>query len=297
MTDDLFLITGATGATGSNAIGELLSKGAKVRAFVHTDDARAAVLRTKGVEVVFGDVLDRKSVAAALKDVSGAYFCYPLMQPKLIDGSAFFAEAAKEAGVRSIVNMSQIAARKESESEASYSHWYGERVFDWSGVPVTHIRPALFMEWLMYPFQLPLIANHDLLKSPGGSVHHAPIAAEDQGRVIASLLLNPAEHAGKIYYLYGAVELSYEEIASAISEALDRKIRYESESIADFEARLAPLGIPKYFLQHIVAFYRDYESGIFVGTNNIVEKLTGRKPMTVGEYVKKNIAAFQPTAK
>jgi len=58
MSSELYLVTGATGATGRSAINHLLSRGAEVRAFVHNDDDRAAALRANGVEVVFGDLLD-----------------------------------------------------------------------------------------------------------------------------------------------------------------------------------------------------------------------------------------------
>ncbi len=294
MNDELYLITGATGSTGRNAISELLEKGAKVRALVHREDERSAQLKERGVEIVKGNLLDTHSVNAALKGVSGAYFVYPVDQPKLIDATAYFAHAAKTEGVRSIVNMSQISARPDAVSQAALSHWYGERVFDWAGVPVTHIRPTFFMEWLTYGFQLPLIANHDVLKVPAGKGRHAPIAAEDQGRVIASLLLDPAPHQGKTYPLFGAVEMDHEELAQAVGNALGRTIRYEDESFEAFEARLKSIGMPDHFIQHIVSVYHDYQNGVFAGTDNLIETVTGRKPITVADYVASNKALFQP---
>jgi NAD(P)H dehydrogenase (quinone) len=231
-----------------------------------------------------------------LQGVTGAYFVYPVQQSHLVDATAYFAEAARSAGVRSIVNMSQISAKVDAVSDSARSHWYGERVFDWAGVPVTHLRPTFFMEWLTYGFQLPLIANHDLIKVPAGEGRHAPISAQDQGRVIASILLDPAPHAGKVYPLFGAVEMSHDELASAVGEALGRKIRYEPESFEDFGARLKTIGMPEHFIQHIVAVYRAYQNGDFAGTNNVVEAVTGRKPMTVDEYVKANTTLFQPKA-
>ena len=294
MSHELYLVTGATGATGRSAIDHLLSRGSKVRAFVHNDDDRAQALRGKGVEVVFGDLLDNDAVQKAVRGVTGAYFVYPVMQPQLVDASAYFAHAAIAAGVRSIVNMSQISAKADAVSHAARSHWYGERVFDWAGVPVTHLRPTFFMEWLTYGFQLPLIANHDLIKVPAGDGRHAPISAEDQGRAIANIMLDPTPHSGKTYPLYGAVEMNHDELASAVGEALGRKIRYEPESFDDFSERLNSIGMPKHFIQHIVAVYRDYQNGDFAGNNNVIEALTGRKPMTVGEYVKANRKLFQP---
>jgi NAD(P)H dehydrogenase (quinone) len=297
MSNELYLVTGATGATGRSTIDHLLSKGSKVRAFVHSDDDRTATLRASGVDVVFGDLLDNRAVRNAVQGVTGAYFVYPITQPQLVDASAYFAHAAKEAGVRSIVNMSQISARVDAVSQAARSHWYGERVFDWAGVPVTHLRPTFFMEWLTYGFQLPLIAGHDLIKAPAGNGRHAPIAAEDQGRVIAHILMDPTQHAGKTYPLFGAVEMNHEELARAVGEALGRTIRYEPESFDQFDARLKAIGLPRHFIQHIVAVYHDYQDGKFAGTNEVVETLTGRKPLGVGEYVKANIHLFQPTEK
>jgi uncharacterized protein YbjT (DUF2867 family) len=49
---------------------------------------------------------------------------------------AYFAQAAKEANVDGIVNMSQISARENSKSHAARDHWLSERVFDWSGLNV-----------------------------------------------------------------------------------------------------------------------------------------------------------------
>jgi methylmalonyl-CoA mutase cobalamin-binding subunit len=49
--------------------------------------------------------------------VQRAYFCYPI-NPGLVQGTAQFAQAAKEAGVE-VVNMSQKSARSDAKSEAA----------------------------------------------------------------------------------------------------------------------------------------------------------------------------------
>ena len=45
----------------------------------------------------------------------------------------YFAQAATEAGVRSIVNMSQISARRDAGSDAARHHWLCERLLDRTG--------------------------------------------------------------------------------------------------------------------------------------------------------------------
>src|SRR5262249_14510601 len=105
MTQAKFLITGATGATGGYTARQLLEKEHAVRVLGHRPDERSEQLQRLGAEVVFGDFLDFDSVRAAVNGVQRAYFCYPI-SPGLVQATAQFAQAAKEAGVEIIVNMS-----------------------------------------------------------------------------------------------------------------------------------------------------------------------------------------------
>jgi hypothetical protein len=38
-------------------------------------------------------------------------------------------------------------------------------------------------------------------------------------------------------------------------------------------------------VQHISSVAEDYRDGVFAGVNNLVEVISGTKPVTVGEYV------------
>jgi len=106
------LITGATGATGGNAIKKLLELKVSVRALVHKVDERSEKLSSQGVEIVRGDLSDFEAVSAALQEITAAYFVYPVKVPGILEATAFFAQAALEQGVGAIVNMSQISARR-----------------------------------------------------------------------------------------------------------------------------------------------------------------------------------------
>jgi hypothetical protein len=146
MTDPIYLITGSTGTTGRVAVEQLLKDGKRVRAMIHKEDKRSAALRDLGAETVMGNFLELDEVKSAMEGATGAYFCYPLRNG-LIDAAAFFAQAARECDLKSIVNMSQISARREAKSHAARDHWITEQVFNWSGVSSTHIRPTYFAEW------------------------------------------------------------------------------------------------------------------------------------------------------
>ncbi|CAH2895181.1 MAG: putative nucleoside-diphosphate-sugar epimerase [uncultured Paraburkholderia sp.] len=258
MNESSILVSGATGRTGGAAIDELLQMGKRVRAYVRADDDRAAALRARGVEIAVGDFTDIDAIRVALEGVSSAYFLYPIA-PGILSAAAYFAQAAKEAGVGAIVNMSQISARRESTSLAAQDHWVSERVFDWSGVPTTHLRPTFFADWLVYPHFAKEIWATKKITFPFENGRHAPISADDQGRVIAHLLANPAGHGGQTYTLHGPVELNHTEIAALVSEVLGVKIDYAPTSIEAFKQKMEQVYMfPPFLVQHLVEVAQHY---------------------------------------
>jgi len=284
------LITGATGATGGSAIVELLARGIPVRALVRKIDQRSDRLSALGVEIARGDLSDFESVSQALKGITATYFVFPIQTSGILEATAFFAQAAIEQGVSAIVNMSQISARREAKSVAARNHWIGERLLDRSGIPVTHLRPTFFAEWLAY--HASTIREKSVLPLPFGNGRYAPIAAEDQGRVIAAILADPTDHAGKVYPLFGPKEMDEYEIAKILSEILARPITYIPMEIDAYKLRLKEAGFTPHFIQHVENVAQDCRDGIFAGTNELVEQITGRKPLTINQYIEKNRALF-----
>src|SRR5260370_16420409 len=131
MSSKRFLITGATGtveATGRKTAELLLERGHHVRAFVHQYDERSALLEKQGVEIAVGELLDFTTIRPALEVVGGAYFVYPI-PPGLIQATASFAQAAQYSNLPAIVYMTQISARREANSHATFNHWMSVRLF------------------------------------------------------------------------------------------------------------------------------------------------------------------------
>lgn len=289
--DERYLITGATGKTGAHTVKLLREQGAQVRALVHRHDERSAQLAELGAEVVTGDLLDFTDVSSAMAGVTAAYFCYPIDPGGLLDATTIFAQAATEAGVRAVVNMSQISARRDAKSHAAQNHWLGERLLDRSAFITTHLRPTFFAEWLIW--QWSRSADGDgVLRLPFGDGRHAPIAGVDQARVIAAILSNPAPHDRQIYPLYGPVELHHDQIAEKISTTLGFPVRYEPVEISRFAEALAVQGHTPFLIQHLTNVAQDYRDGIFAGADNLVEVITGSPAATVEQFTAANRTAF-----
>jgi NAD(P)H dehydrogenase (quinone) len=290
MSDELFLITAAAGKTGSEAVAALRERGLRVRALVRKVDHRSDRLAALGAEVVQGDLLDFADVSAAVVGVTGAYFCYPIAPGRLLEATSIFAQAATEAGVRSVVNMSQISARREAASNAARQHWLAERLLDRTTFMTTHIRPTFFAEWLTTWW-----SRHGdvaVLRLPFGDGRHAPIAAVDQGRFVASVLAHPEPHDRQAYPLCGPIDLNHFEIADELSRTLGLSVRYEPIEITAFAEDLRALGLSEFLVQHLSSVAQDYRDGIFSGANNLVEVVTGRPALTVAEFAEANRPIF-----
>lgn len=49
---------------------------------------------------------------------------------------------------------------------------------------------------------------------------------------------------------------------------------------------------PSFLVQHLVEVAQDYRDGIFAGTNNVVETVTGAPALSVPAFIEKYRSAF-----
>jgi uncharacterized protein YbjT (DUF2867 family) len=294
----MFLIVGAGGAhgaTGNHVTRQLLAKGRRVRAFVRHDDERAGALKALGAQIVVGDVRDFTTVRAALEGVGGAYFTYPL-DASLLEATTTFAAAGKQAGLRSVVNMSQITARPDHASPAVRGHWLAERVLDWSGIGVTHLRPPFFLENLLTIANPASIRTEGKVYLPFGQGRHAPIAGEDIARVATGILINPGPHHGKTYATTGPAALSMAEQADTLSRVLDRPIQYVDIPVESWRQALGQGGIPPLLIEHLCRVAEGQKHGEQDVVTDVVETIGGSPPQTLEAFIRDNRAAFEPAA-
>lgn len=123
---------------------------------------------------------------------------------------------------------------------------------------------------------------------------HAPIAAEDQARVIANILVAPADHKGKTYPLFGPEEMTFPQMAEEISRVIGKPVRYQVTDVATLARLTKENGkdLGDFFWQHISEIVIDYENGIMAGSNDLVEKLGGRPPMSLLDFIEKHRDEF-----
>ena len=141
-----------------------------------------------------------------------------------------FAQAAKEAGIGTVINLSQRSANRHSKSYSCRDSFIAEQVLNWSGLPVIHLRPTYFLEWLLYPWQLPLsetgLAPHAGRQGASFSDRCRRSGPRDRPRS----LKEPEGHVGTTINLSGPVEMDHEQMAAELSDSLGRKIVFQGRS-------------------------------------------------------------------
>ncbi|MFI7611445.1 NAD(P)H-binding protein [Nonomuraea terrae] len=295
------LVTGAAGGIGRRVAGDLLERGLPVRAFVHREDDRSHGLRAAGAEVVSGDLTLAGDVARALDGCRRLYFAMT-PSPSLVEATAAAAAAARAQGdLEVFVNMSQMTVsqmdlRSTAESRQHRQHWLGEQVLNWSGLPVTHIRPTVFMENpLLRDLAAASIRRHDQIRLPFGPGRTSPVAARDVADVVAAVLACPAPHVGAVYELTGGASRDLRQLAEEFGAALGRRIVYVDMPYERWARQeLGTLALPGHVTDHLATMARLHAANRYDRATGDVQRILGRPPATIADFVAADPERFAP---
>lgn len=288
---NLALVTSA-GGVGRKVLETLRTWDVPVRVMVRRDDERAAQLRALGAEVVLGDLTRPETVAAALEGARSMYFAMPVSPDHLLAATVVASVAREYGGLDALVDMSQMTvsqmtATSTAESRQQRLHWLAEQVFDWSGLPVVHIRPTSFLDNPLFttlPAQT--IRKRGTIELPFGTGRTSPIAVDDVARVVATVLRDPGPHRGHVYELTGPRTVDMTEMAEAFSKELGRPVSYVDVPLEQWrEEVLSTIGLPPHVEQHIVTMCRLHRQNRYDRASDDVERLTGTPARTIEEFI------------
>ena len=286
----LVLIPGG-GGVGRAVFVNLRAQNVPVRFMVRREDERAAELKGLGAEVVIGDLTRPETVAAALQGVGRMFFAMAVSPDHLL-AATVVASVAKEHGkLEALVDLSQMTvsqmtATSTEESHQQRLHWLAEQVLNWSGLPVVHIRPTVFLDTPMFTTMAARsIRENGTIALPFGSGRTSPVALDDVARVVATVLRNPAPHIGHIYELTGPRSVDMTELATAFTRALDRPVTYVNVPLDRWQAGLSRLGLPPHTEQHVATMAKLHRDNRYDRTADGVERVTGIPPQSIEAFV------------
>ncbi len=223
----MFVVTGATGHTGSTIANRLLDQKRKVRVIGRSKD-RLQPLVARGAEAV---VADLNNQAALTKAFTGADAVYVMFPPNMASqdfrseqrglGTAI-AGALEQAQVKYAVVLSSVGADKESGTGPVAGLHEFEKMLDRiTGLNVLHLRAGYFMENTLGQ----AAAVHAMGKAAGplrGDLKLPMIATRDIGNRAAEWLLDLNFRGKQTHELLGQRDISMNEVAQVIGRAIDK---------------------------------------------------------------------------
>jgi uncharacterized protein YbjT (DUF2867 family) len=280
----------------------LRQRGLPVRAFVHREDERSESLRAIGAEIVVGDLTRVEDVSRALDGVKRIHFGLSV-SAEYLEATVTMAALGRNLGEREVLlnmsqmTVSQMSATRMTDSPQHRQQWLGEQVLNWSGLPVVHLRPTVFLENpLFLAMTAESIAADSTIRLPFGTGRTSPIAASDVARVAATILADPAPHIGHVYELTGLRSEDMREVADEYSSALGRPIHYVDVPFDEWRDRvLEPMHFPEHLAHHIETMAHLHAANRYDRLTHDVETITGQPPESVRDFVAEHANLFSPS--
>jgi uncharacterized protein YbjT (DUF2867 family) len=235
-SNQIILVTGATGNQGGAVAHHLLQRGAfAVRALVRDQNKPAAQdLRKVGAELVMGDFGDRASLDRAMHGVYGVFSMQDFrdgVETEIREGKAV-ADAAKAAGVPHFVYSSVGSAERNTGVPHFDSKFQIEEYVRAIDLTYTILRPVFFM--YNYNAMRPMIEGGTLPQPLSPDTKLQQLSEEDYGGMVAEVFERPADFANRELEVT-SVEMTMPEIAAAFSSVLGKSVEYQQIPFEAFE--------------------------------------------------------------
>jgi uncharacterized protein YbjT (DUF2867 family) len=281
----MILVTGATGNIGTELVRHLRTDGAPTR--VITRDEKKVSHLDASVERVIGDRHDPSIIRQALQGVDKVFLLPVLLDNH--DADRLLIEAAKQAGVQLIVQISSGAVRMETKGGIGGLHREIEQLIEDSGIAWTFLRPGGFMsntlQWAA------TIKSQSKVFNPTGEGKTAPISPYDIAAVAAVALISSG-HEGKAYDLTGPELLSSREQVEILGKVIGKLVQCVDIPIEVAAKSAIANGLPEILVVSLAEIWKRVRAGGGTFQTNEVERLTGRPAQTFETWCHKHRSAF-----
>jgi NAD(P)H dehydrogenase (quinone) len=289
------LVIGATGATGSALVDALVPDHHAGRLHLVAATRRpeqSARLAGRGIEVRRLDLDEPETggLATVRPAFAGIDLVFLLTgyDVRMLAQSVAAVDAARAEGVSHIVHLGVLADADDLDGHVVW-HKLVEAFIERSGIGYTHLRPAFFMQALPLGVTAPGVFTHFI-----GGARLSWVDSGDIAEVAATVLRDPAPHAGRGYDLVGE-NASGDEIAGLLGQVTGRPWRYDPADPQAFYELLVGTGADPAFVVTVRDYLQRRRGGSLVqpdGPFGDIAAVTGRPATSVRQFLEKNRALF-----
>jgi uncharacterized protein YbjT (DUF2867 family) len=298
------LVTGATGRhgnTGEYLVKRLRGEGRAVRVLARHRSERTETLETLGAEVVIGDLFDRASLVAALREVDLAYFAYPIAAG-VVTAAATYAAAVREVGrgPRTVV-MSMGPAQPAHPSDLGKGQWLAEQVMQWAGLDLLILRVAALFHENLLVLHAESVRRERAFRNSFGDVAMPWISGRDAAELGVAGLLHPERFEAPVVYPRGSETYSHTDIAALLSEITGSTVAFEPTTRDRWRQELIDLStdsdvVNTAMAQHISSIGAAVSAGApaFPADWEALQSVIGRRPVTMREFLESSRSTWAP---
>ncbi|RII95364.1 SDR family oxidoreductase [Clavibacter michiganensis] len=270
-------VTGVTGAVGGAVARRLADAGLPQRLLARSP-ARAPRLPGAAVhEAAYGD---HDASVAALTGVTTLLMVSAAEDEHRLAQHVAFVDAAAEAGVRHVVYTSFAGAAPDATFTLARDHHATEERIRASGMAWTFLRDAFYIDFVSQ-----LVGEDGVIRGPAGEGRVAAVTRADVAEVAATILRDPEPHAGATYELTGPEALTMGEIAATVAASEGRAVTYRDETLEEARASRAVWGAPEWQLDAWISTYTAMAAGEMGHVSGDVERILGRRPTSLAEFL------------
>jgi NAD(P)H dehydrogenase (quinone) len=283
----VILVTGATGRVGYHVLEALADARADVTAMVRVD-AKAADLPGTPQHVVAS--FDDPPPAEVLRGFDQVFLLSPAIEEQAELETVFIdALVAAGHGPHVVKIAADGFADPGCDVRFMLSHRQVAAHLDATGLPVTYLAPALYME--------DLLATADTIREagevsvPAGHGRVGFVAAADVAAVAARVLTSP-DHAGATYVVTGPEALRFKDIAARVSAVFAREVDYTDQSPERARELMLAGGVSPWRADGNLELFDWIRQG---GADNVtatVREVTGADPQPVQDWLEESREEF-----
>ncbi|MCZ7372915.1 MAG: complex I NDUFA9 subunit family protein, partial [Candidatus Methanoperedens sp.] len=225
----MILVTGGTGFVGSHLIKRLASERIQKRCLARKTSA-IEKLKELGIEVAYGDVLDKESLKKAVEDVETVIHLVGIIVEKKgatfeiihTQGTKNLVDASKAAGVQRFIYISALGARENARSRYHKTKWEAERAVINNGMEYVIFRPSIMIgEGGEFITMLSKIVRWaPIIPIIDGESKVQPIYVENTVDCIIKSLID-TKTTNRIFEIAGPDQITYKELFLTLMEVLD----------------------------------------------------------------------------
>ncbi|EUC15623.1 NmrA family NAD(P)-binding protein [Paraburkholderia hospita] len=278
-------VGGATGRVGSTLIDRLGTDPVDVVALTRQS---ATAQFAPNVTVATVDFDRPATLADALVGVDKVFVAHGT-SARQVENEIALIDAAVAAGVRHIVKLSVMGPATQLNPFA----WHMRIEAHLARQPVasTALRPTTFADVLKRA-GAPIAAGNWAGAAGNGAANFIDTRDVAEAARIA-LLEDVPDGSQRAYHLSGPRNWTMQQVAEELSRLLGRRVVYNDRSPTEHRGALLASGQPPLVVDLLLGLDRLFRESALAETTATFEKLTGKPPRSLSEWLRENITLFQ----